>query len=81
MPCGARFKLKRKIKALSSEAVASAGIIAMLPVVVTTGMYFLNYEYLSVMFTTKTGNMMLTGAIMWMGVGCLIMKQMINFRV
>jgi len=77
----ARFKLKRKIKALSSEAVASAGIIAMLPVVVTTGMYFLNYEYLSVMFTTKTGNMMLTGAIMWMGVGCLIMKQMINFRV
>lgn len=77
----ARFKLKRKIKALSSEAVASAGIIASLPVVVTTGMYFLNYEYLEVMFTTKTGNMMLTGAVLWMGVGVLIMKQMINFRV
>ena len=77
----ARFKLKRKIKALSSEAVASAGIIASLPVIVTLGMYFLNYEYLEVMFTTKTGNMMMTGAIMWMGVGVLIMKQMINFRV
>jgi len=77
----ARFKLKRKIKALSSEAIASAGIIASLPVVVTTGMYFLNYEYLEVMFTTKTGNMMLTGAVLWMGVGVLIMKQMINFRV
>ncbi len=77
----ARFKLKRKIKALSSEAIASAGIIACLPVIVTLGMYFLNYEYLSVMFTTKTGNYMLTGAIAWMGVGVLIMKQMINFRV
>ena len=77
----ARFKLKRKIKALSSEAIASAGIIASLPVIVTTGMYFLNYEYLEVMFTTKTGNMMMYGAIGWMGVGVLIMKQMINFRV
>ncbi len=77
----ARFKLKRKIKALSSEAVASASIIAMLPVVVTTGMYFLNYDYLSVLFTTKTGNYFLTGAIVWMGVGVLIMKQMINFKV
>jgi len=77
----ARFKLKRKIKALSSEAVASAGIIAALPVLVTLGLYFLNYEYLEVMFITKTGNMLMTGAIAWMGVGCFIMKQMINFRV
>jgi len=76
-----RFKLKRKIKALSSEAVASAGIIAALPVLVTLGLYFLNYEYLEVMFITKTGNMLMTGAIVWMGVGVLIMKQMINFRV
>ncbi|MFK7838891.1 MAG: type II secretion system F family protein [Bdellovibrionales bacterium] len=77
----ARFKLKRKVKALSSEAVASAGIIASLPVIVTTGMYFLNYEYLEVMFTTKTGNMLMYGAVAWMGVGVFIMKQMINFRV
>jgi len=76
-----RFKLKRKIKALSSEAVASAAIIASLPVIVTLGLYFLNYEYLEVMFTTRTGNMLLYGAIGWMGVGVLIMKQMINFRV
>lgn len=77
----ARFKLKRKIKALSSEAVASAGIIASLPLVVTGGLYFLNYEYLEVLFITETGNRLIFGALSWMGVGCLIMKQMINFRV
>ena len=77
----ARFKLKRKIKALSSEAVASAGIIAALPVLVTLGLYFLNYEYLAVLFDTKMGNYLLTAAIGWMGVGVFIMKQMINFKV
>jgi tight adherence protein B len=77
----ARFKLKRKIKALSSEAVASAGIIAALPVLVTLGLYFLNYDYLAVLFDTKMGNILLTAAIGWMGVGVFIMKQMINFKV
>lgn len=77
----ARFKLKRKIKALSSEAVASAGIIASLPLVVTGGLYFLNYEYLEVLFITEMGNRLIFGALAWMGVGCFIMKQMINFRV
>ena len=77
----ARFKLKRKIKALSSEAIASAGIIASLPCVVTAGLYFLNYEYLEVLFITTTGNIMIGGAVAWMGVGVFIMKQMINFRV
>ena len=77
----ARFKLKRKIKALSSEAVASAAIIASLPLVVTGGLYFLNYEYLEVLFITRTGNILIFGALAWMGVGCFIMKQMINFKV
>jgi tight adherence protein B len=77
----ARFKLRRKVKALSSEAKASAGIIAALPVVVASGMYFLNREYIEVLFTDPTGKFLLGGAIVWMLVGCLIMRQMINFRI
>lgn len=77
----ARFRLKRKIKALSSEAVASASIIAALPCLVALGMYFVNYEYISVLFTTSFGNFLLGAAICWMGVGVFVMKQMINFKV
>ena len=77
----ARFKLKRKVKSLSSEATASAGIIGALPVVVAGGMYFINREYIEVLFTDPTGKMLLTGAIIWMGVGVFVMKQMINFKV
>ncbi len=76
-----RFKLRRKIKALSSEAKASAAIIAALPILVATGMYFLNREYIEVLFIEPMGKLLLGGAIFWMLVGCLIMRQMINFRI
>ncbi len=77
----ARFRLKRKIVALSSEAIASASIIGALPILVATGMYFLNPDYLMVLFTTKTGNMLVVGALVWMSIGVMVMKAMINFRI
>ena len=76
-----RFRLKRKVKALSAEAISSAGIIAALPCVVGGGLYFVNYEYISVLFTDPFGKVLFTGAIVWMGVGVLIMKSMINFKI
>lgn len=76
-----RFRLKRKIKALSSEAVASASIIAALPLLVATGMYFANYEYISILFTDSFGKILLAIAIGWMGVGVVVMKVMINFKI
>ncbi|MCB9983486.1 MAG: type II secretion system F family protein [Rhodospirillales bacterium] len=77
----ARFRLKRKIKALSSEAIASASIIAALPILVATGMYFVNYEYISVLFTEPFGNVLLACAVTWMSLGVFVMKIMINFKV
>ena len=76
-----RFRLKRKIKALSSEAIASASIIGALPVLVATGMYFTNYEYISVLLTDSFGNFLLGCAIFWMLCGIFVMKAMINFRI
>lgn len=76
-----RFALARKVKALSSEAKASAMIIGALPVVVATGMYFINREYIEVLFIDPTGKFLLGCAIGWMMVGVLVMKQMINFKV
>lgn len=77
----ARFKLKRKVKALSSEAVASATIIGALPSLVATGMYFANYDYISLLFITPNGKIMLAVAIIWMGIGIFVMRAMINFKI
>lgn len=77
----ARFALQRKVKALSSEAKASAMIIGALPVIVSTGMYFVNREYIEILFTDPTGKFLLGCAVAWMCVGVIVMKQMINFKV
>jgi len=77
----ARFRLKRKVKALSSEAKASAAIIAALPLLVSFGLYVVNEKYISILFDTRTGNLLLGGAAFWMCCGVLIMRQMINFKV
>ena len=77
----ARFRLKRKIMALSSEAIASASIIGCLPLVVASGLYLVNPEYLEPLFTTPMGKNMIMGALFWMACGVLVMKQMINFKI
>ena len=77
----ARFRLKRKIKALSSEAIASAGIIGALPNVVAGGMWFANREYISILFTDPFGKVLLAGAVIWMMAGIFVMKVMINFKI
>ena len=76
-----RYKLKRKIQALSSEAKASAMIIGALPFLVGGGMYAINPEFIGVLFETKIGNAWLIGSGCWMGLGILVMRQMINFKV
>lgn len=77
----ARFRLKRKIKALSSEAKASASIIGALPVLVTLGLYAAAPEYISILFDQRTGNFLLMGAVGWMMIGVLVMRGMINFKI
>jgi len=77
----ARFRLRRKVKALSSEAKSSAAIIACLPILVALGLYAARPEYVGILFTTLKGKWILFGACCWMSFGILIMRQMINFRI
>ncbi len=77
----ARFRLRRKVQALSSEAKSSALIIGALPIFVATAMYFINPEYIGLLFYHPTGKWLLAAAIFWMCMGILVMRQMINFKV
>lgn len=77
----ARFRLKRKVQALSSEAKASAMIIGALPFLIGGGLFFINPEYIGLLFSTNMGRFMLVGGAIWMSIGVIIMKAMINFKV
>jgi tight adherence protein B len=74
-----RKKMKAKIKAMSQEAKASAAIIGSLPFVVMAGMTVLNPAYLNPLWDTTIGNIMVIGSGVWMVIGILIMRKMINF--
>ena len=74
-----RKKMKAKIKAMSMEAKASAGIIGSLPILVMGIVYITSPDYIELLWTTPTGRMLLAGSAVWMAVGIFSMKKMINF--
>jgi tight adherence protein B len=74
-----RKKMKAKIQSMSQEAKASAGIIGALPIAVMTLVYLTSPQYISLLFTTSVGNMMLAASAVWMAMGVMVMKKMINF--
>jgi tight adherence protein B len=74
-----RKKMNAKIRAMSAEAKSSAGIIGSLPVVVTVLVYFTSPDYILLLFQTTTGNIVLVGCGIWMLMGVLVMRKMINF--
>jgi tight adherence protein B len=75
-----RKRLEGKIRAMSSEAKASAMIIGSLPPGVMALVYFTTPAYITLLFTEKMGNLMLAGCVCWMGIGIFVMRKMINFK-
>jgi len=75
-----RKRLQGKIRAMSSEAKASAGIIGSLPPGVMFIVWLTTPKYISLLFTEKMGNLLLLGCVIWMGIGIMVMKKMINFK-
>jgi tight adherence protein B len=74
-----RKRMKAKIQSMSMEAKASGMIIAALPVVVASLVYLTSPAYISLLFTDPFGHMLLFGCAVWMSLGVLVMKKMINF--
>ena len=74
-----RKKMAEKIQAMSMEAKASAGIIGSLPPIVMLLVYLSTPEYISLLWTHPTGQLMLVGCVVWMSIGIFVMKRMINF--
>jgi tight adherence protein B len=75
-----RRMMREKIKALSSEAVSSAGVIGCLPPGVGCLLSVVNPHYLSVMFSDPRGHLMLGAGACIMTFGILVMRKMINFK-
>lgn len=76
-----RKKMKAKVKAMSAEAKTSAAIIASLPFLVAMITYITSPDYISLNWTTLIGKIVLGVCALWMMVGVLVMKKMIDFDI
>ena len=74
-----RKKMKAKIQAMSMEAKASAAIIGSLPPAVMVLVWITSPTYIELLWTHPTGQLMMLGSVMWMSMGIMVMRKMINF--
>ncbi|MBK8197278.1 MAG: type II secretion system F family protein [Acidobacteria bacterium] len=74
-----RKMMREKVKALSSEAKASAFIIGSLPFAVGLMVFMTTPDYIMELFLTETGHVILAMAAGMMGAGITVMRNMINF--
>lgn len=76
-----RSQMKLKIKAMSSEAKASAYIVGALPFIVFLLIYWMNPEYLGGFFTDDRLIVTGLGGLVWMSIGIFAMAKMVNFEI
>lgn len=76
-----RQQMKLKVRAMSSEARASAYIIGSLPFILGVIIYFLNPDYASLLFTDPRGRLMVGVGLGWLSLGALVMAKMVRFEI
>jgi tight adherence protein B len=76
-----RRQMKLKIKALSSEARASAYILGCLPFVMFTLLYLVNNDYVMKLFIDPRGVLMTVVGLVMMSIGGFVMFRMVRFEI
>lgn len=76
-----RVHIGKKIRALSSEARASALIIGSLPFLVGLTIYVLNRQYIEVLYLDTSGQKFLLAALGSIAFGGIVMARLIRFEI
>lgn len=76
-----RRQMRLKIKAMSSEARASAMILGSLPFIMLGLVFLVNRGYASMLFTDPRGRIALFAGMVIMAVGVAIMRKMVRFEI
>ena len=76
-----RKQLRMKIRAMTSEARATSWVLGLLPVIVFSLLYFIRPEYLSPLWTTNPGQIMLGVSCAMIFMALWIIRQMSDFEI
>lgn len=76
-----RFQIWGQVQALTGEGRLSGVVLLALPVFLFFVVYYLNPDYMMVLFTDPLGKKMLAGAIVMQIVGALVIRKIVNIKV
>jgi tight adherence protein B len=75
-----RLQLKREVKTLTAQGKISGLIVGLLPVFLFVVIFMISPDYMKLLVTNIIGIMMLSGAVMNMTIGFLIIKKIVNIK-
>jgi tight adherence protein B len=76
-----RFKIMGQVQALTGEGRISGIVLMAMPIVLFFAVYYLNPEYVMLLFTHPTGRKMAGVAIVLQIVGAFAIKRIIEIKV
>jgi len=76
-----RIQFKRQVRALTAEGRLSAIVLITLPIFMFIYIYFVNYEYISLLWIEPLGQYMLFGAAVMQIIGSYIIKRIVDIDI
>jgi tight adherence protein B len=76
-----RFRIWGQVQALTGEGRLSGIVLLGLPPVLFATVWYLNPDYVSVLFTDPTGKQMLLGSVVMQLLGAIVIRKIVNIKV
>jgi tight adherence protein B len=75
-----RQQFSRKVKALTAQGRMSAYVLLAMPFLMGLAIFALNPAYMSILFTSAAGKVMIAGSLVMMGIGSMIIRKIVSFE-
>ena len=75
-----RQQFSRKVKALTAQGRMSAYVLVAMPFLMGLAIFALNPKYMSVLFTTSAGKVMIGMSLVMMAIGGAIIRKIVSFK-
>jgi tight adherence protein B len=75
-----RQQFSKKVKALTAQGRMSAYVLIAMPFLMGLAIFALNPSYMSILFITAIGKIMIVGSLIMMAIGSMIIRKIVSFK-
>ena len=75
------FRLQRQVRVHTAQGRMTGWILSLLPVILGVGLYMVNPEHMSILWTKPIGLKLLEGAMIMTGIGIFIIRRIVRVQI